>query len=373
MIRPYKLSTHFAKIVGVTTIFLNMVSLKANGVSQLSLDIVKEPQAGSLAPSFLSTLNRFFHPDIFIETGTLFGGTAQRAAHIFKEVHSIELSPDLYKNCYERLKGISNIKLHLGDSSKVLPTLLPTLRNKKLLFWLDGHYSGGPTAKGSTNTALEFELEAIRRSGAKNNIIVIDDIRICDTFSKGSGDPTLDGYPTLGRLSSLLYAINPHYRLVVLGDVLLAYPNIDNLVPSAVVKACTISRLYDGSNVDYNHILSAERVIAQAQGKEKRALQELYNGFGLSELATVHGVGKHYILWQALLLMHEHKYAQAHHLLTLVYNQNQSLTHWRIKWYMAQSAYKLGRKNEATMTLKEVIKQNPHFANAQHLLKSISK
>ena len=45
------------------------------------------------------------------------------------------------------------------------------------LFWLDGHYSGGETAKGDADSPLREELEAIGRHPIKTHVIPIDDVR----------------------------------------------------------------------------------------------------------------------------------------------------------------------------------------------------
>ena len=53
--------------------------------------------------------------------------------------------------------------------------------NKRpVLFWLDGHYSGGDTAKGELDTPVSVELDSILESPVKGHVILIDDARCFD-------------------------------------------------------------------------------------------------------------------------------------------------------------------------------------------------
>jgi hypothetical protein len=189
----------------------------------LSFCATKVNGNAELLPSFLRYLT-FLFPDytVFVETGTYLGKTAFNASHYFKEVHTIELSKELYKNALS-LYSNSNISFYLGDSSVVLPLLLRRI-DKKIILWLDGHYSGPHTAKGSNNTPIMQELDAIEKSGIKDSIILIDDIRI---FLEGLPEaPHISqGYPTVDEVLKKLYTINPAYQIVFFGDILLVFPH----------------------------------------------------------------------------------------------------------------------------------------------------
>jgi hypothetical protein len=140
--------------------------------------------------------------DIFVETGTEAGHTTSLASLFnFKELHTIELSKDWYDFSKEKFLGNPNIHVHFGDSSEVLPQLLKTI-NKKILFWLDGHYSGGNTAKGKKSSPLLEELEAIKAHDIKNNIILIDDIRLAGT----------EWIPPLQDITKKILEIHQNYR-----------------------------------------------------------------------------------------------------------------------------------------------------------------
>ena len=79
------------------------------------------------------------------------------------------------------------------------------------LFWLDGHYSGGVTALGTTTTPIFAELQEIELSKRKSDVILIDDIRLFNGH---------DGYPTLEDLTDFIYKLNPKWTCLVLGDFL---------------------------------------------------------------------------------------------------------------------------------------------------------
>ena len=109
--------------------------------------------AGSLKPGFLKELSRLFDLSQFIETGTFMGDTSFIASGIFGAVHTIELSNELYQKAVKRFEGRSNIRVYQGDSSRLFPQILGALTGNNL-FWLDGHYSEGVTAKGEDNTPI---------------------------------------------------------------------------------------------------------------------------------------------------------------------------------------------------------------------------
>lgn len=118
---------------------------------------------------------------IFIETGTFFGDAVNLAKTFnFDEIHTVELSRELYERNVANFTNDKNVFCHRGDSIQVLPQILQNI-NKKCLFWLDGHYSGGVTAKGEKSCPLEEELMAIAQHHIKDHTILIDDINQCGT------------------------------------------------------------------------------------------------------------------------------------------------------------------------------------------------
>ena len=138
-------------------------------------------------PSFnIDYLKTFCNPDeykIFIETGTGYGGSLSQVQHHFEFCHTVELAEHIYKASSEKYKS-DNTTFYLGDSTHVLPTIVP-LVDKPAIIFLDGHWSCGETAQGDKDCPLYEELEAINKylkPGLKT-IIIIDDYRL---FGQGS-------------------------------------------------------------------------------------------------------------------------------------------------------------------------------------------
>ena len=279
-----------------------------------------------ISPRFLTELSKLCGADVFVETGTYFGNTADTATRIFREVHTIELSPELYRKALQRFAKQKSMYLYSGDSGNILPVILPKI-NGRFLFWLDGHCSGEGTAKGETNTPILKELQAIKLSNKTDSIIIVDDMR----FYLGQWD-----YPTAKDLRDAILHINENYEFAIIGDMALAYPRECCLTVSTLIRACTISRIFEeGDSV--SEAIEAEKVIAAAQGQEREVIQHLYNDYISSEKA---GLGAHYRLWYGLTLLNERLYAEA----SRQFEQAIKLgcNHWRVFWYLAESAYRAG-------------------------------
>jgi len=141
----------------------------------------------------------------FIETGSYRGDGIQMALNVgFPIVLSIELSPVLCQECIERFKNQKNVAVLQGDSSIVLPLLLTNI-DAPATFWLDGHYSGGITAKGTSFSPILAELDAIANHPIKTHTILIDDVR---EFGKIDFD-----YVNLNTIVEKIYSINPDYLI----------------------------------------------------------------------------------------------------------------------------------------------------------------
>lgn len=91
--------------------------------------------------------------EILVETGTYLGDMVYAQRKSFKRIYTIELSEKLYHYSKKRLNKYSNIKVIQGDSSIALDSIIKEI-NEPSIFWLDGHYSGGITAKGNSNCPI---------------------------------------------------------------------------------------------------------------------------------------------------------------------------------------------------------------------------
>jgi hypothetical protein len=124
---------------------------------------------------------------ILVETGTYLGDMVFAMHEYFKEIYSVELSPIFYQKAIRRFKKFENVKILQGDSGKILQILVQQLK-APALFWLDGHYSGGQTAKGDKECPIYEELDHIFSSHF-NHTIIIDDARL---FVGTNDYPTVD-------------------------------------------------------------------------------------------------------------------------------------------------------------------------------------
>lgn len=130
---------------------------------------------------------------IWVETGTLVGDTAKYLSKIAKFVYTIEPSEKYYNLSVKNLKNYENIKIYNDTSENKLNDILEIIKpNSDVCFWLDGHWSGGDTFKGETDTPILSELDTIERylnNFSKLNIL-IDDFRIFDIGNN------VDTYPS---------------------------------------------------------------------------------------------------------------------------------------------------------------------------------
>jgi hypothetical protein len=101
-----------------------------------------------------------FQSPVFIETGTFLGETTEACKHLFKKLITIELDQKLYENACNKFSNEKNISIYQGDSGQVLESVMVNI-SQPCLFWLDGHYSEGITAKGELNTPIINELKII--------------------------------------------------------------------------------------------------------------------------------------------------------------------------------------------------------------------
>jgi len=124
--------------------------------------------------------------ECFLETGTHIGSTIQQLHYKFARLFSIEISPHYHQYAQNALNQYKNVQLFLGDSTKILPEILPQIK-ENIVFFLDGHYSSEDTGRGDKDCPLIEELQAITQRNY-DDIIIIDDYYMFGT--KGNEDWT---------------------------------------------------------------------------------------------------------------------------------------------------------------------------------------
>jgi hypothetical protein len=124
--------------------------------------------------------------EVFIETGLYIGETIsdlyfQGYFENISKVYSIEIEKIFIEGCLSRFPFLKDDKFNLvhGDSSIELGNIIKKHADKKMFFWLDAHYSGGPTGKSEKygECPIGGELNFLKDIKEKP-IILIDDIAL---------------------------------------------------------------------------------------------------------------------------------------------------------------------------------------------------
>ena len=157
------------------------------------------------------------HCKTLVETGTQYGDTAYLFRDEFDTIYTIELSSSLAAMARKRFRPFPHIQVIEGDSGQKLAELLPRLRSKAL-FWLDGHYSAGLTARGSKDCPIYAELHSIASLCKVPFVVLIDDARC---FGNDRD------YPSLQELKNFVGELMPAYTMGVNNDIIYAVPTID--------------------------------------------------------------------------------------------------------------------------------------------------
>lgn len=122
-----------------------------------------------LVPMALYLKNKY-NIDTVIETGTYKGNTTVLFSSIFDHVYTIEVSDTYYKEVSTKLAQYKNIKCIMGSSQTVLKRILPGLKEKRILFFLDAHWQ--------SFWPLRHEIATIAKTHRDNSVIIIDDIKV---------------------------------------------------------------------------------------------------------------------------------------------------------------------------------------------------
>ena len=155
-----------------------------------------------------------FSTKTLVETGTFRGDMMHAMADHFEQLYSIELSEQLYQKAKERFRDRPKITILQGDSGRVLGDLIPKLTGTTL-FWLDGHYSAGETAKGEKDTPIYEELAHILDDQRFQHVVLVDDARLFGS------DPS---YPKVDELETFIKRRRPNYSLHIDTDSIRILP-----------------------------------------------------------------------------------------------------------------------------------------------------
>jgi hypothetical protein len=163
----------------------------------------------------LLRIARQFSCATLLETGTYYGQMVRFGSQHFSRVISIEIYDALYQAANVAFAACPKVHLIRGDSASSLPLAIERAEGR-ILFWLDGHYSGAGTGRGEEVSPALKELDIIKRVAGPGHCIVIDDRRLF----VGAG-----GYPTYQAVIESLKEIDPQYDIANDRDAIIALPN----------------------------------------------------------------------------------------------------------------------------------------------------
>ena len=148
-----------------------------------------------------------FGLEILVETGTYKGDMVEAMKGGFRKVYSIELADHFHRAAVERFREDANVVILHGDSGRVMEDLVPKL-DGPALFWLDGHYSAGNTARGEKDTPVIEELGHIFDRHDLRCAILIDDARCFEGQSEQI-------YPSIDEVRAFVAARRPGWKVEV--------------------------------------------------------------------------------------------------------------------------------------------------------------
>lgn len=109
--------------------------------------------------------------EVVIEGGTYLGGTTRQFALMVSEVITIEINVGYFAKAARNLAAYRNVYQYHGDTVEILPAILASKKNKKILFFSDAHWCD--------HNPMLAELEIIKESGVKP-VIAIHDFKVPD-------------------------------------------------------------------------------------------------------------------------------------------------------------------------------------------------
>lgn len=172
---------------------------KIQGVFATDLAKWKQDQFSAPSPNYVKRTRLIANglPNAtWVETGTYLGDTTVQLAKQGGFVITIEPDQDLYGKAVQRFRNHQNVRVINKTSEEALPELLPTLSGN-IVFWLDGHYSGGVTHAGDLDTPIREELASISESLSRfeSVVVAVDDVRCFNP-----AHPIWQQYPSLDFL-----------------------------------------------------------------------------------------------------------------------------------------------------------------------------
>lgn len=208
-----------------------------------------------------------FDFDVCVETGTYDAETAIHLASFCKSVYTIELSTALGSSAQEKIEWARdrygrNVTLMIGNSGDMLLDARIHGDPRPALFYLDGHYSGGPSTQLDSSLYKHFgspllaELHAIFSRQNDGDVIFIDD----GSHFLDDGKVNSEGYPSFEEVQKAVCREAPLHRLQVKDNSLRIYRR------AAAAQLRNSCCHFGGLHGEMDHSLSGEVCSDQCKG-----------------------------------------------------------------------------------------------------------
>jgi hypothetical protein len=148
----------------------------------------------------------------------------------FDKVYCIEIQPDwvrLGNDVFKEHISSSRYNLFLDDSANMKKYLTADAFKNKTMFFLDAHVDNKQIKNYVKKCPLFHELDAISGLERKDNVILVDDLRII-TKAFPWGEMSYGKVDFLQQIKNVILTINIDYKFTTLDghvkdDILLAY------------------------------------------------------------------------------------------------------------------------------------------------------
>lgn len=176
----------------------------------------------SLDRRLVECLQREIALPVLVETGTFQGDTVAQCAALFDEIHTVELSPELYQQASDRFLGQSHIHVHQDNSPDFLIRLRDRLVGRGVLYWLDAHWCVAQDTAGQTSQCPLLEELAALEHLDERSVILIDDARL---YLCPPPDPhEVSQWPGWQQILSALARVSDRHETMIVNDVVAFYP-----------------------------------------------------------------------------------------------------------------------------------------------------
>jgi hypothetical protein len=175
-----------------------------------------------LPPRLADAVQRYFHYQVAVETGTYKGASTRILRELISSVYTIESDLVLYERARQVLANDPNIHVLFGSSPVVLPSILNSL-DRCALFWLDAHWFPEVPEVADPQCPLLEELSVLAQwPFIGDSCVLIDDARMfsgpLEKCYRAGDWPTLREVITAARFT-------PSTVTAIIDDVIVIGPN----------------------------------------------------------------------------------------------------------------------------------------------------